>query len=56
MENVILEISLCLIENIMIYVFLSSLLEHRFSSVFPIVLTTTIYSALGLKKQLCKRE
>ncbi len=46
MENVILEISLCLIENIMIYVFLSSLLKHRFSSVFPIVLTTTIYSAL----------
>ncbi len=46
MENVILEISLCLIENIMIYVFLNSLLEHRFSSVIPIVLTIMIHSTV----------
>lgn len=46
MENVILEISLCLIENIMIYVFLSSLLESRFSYKFPLILTVTINSAI----------
>lgn len=46
MENVILEISLCLIENIMIYVFLSSLLELRFSYKFPLILTVMINSAI----------
>lgn len=45
MENVILEISLCLIENIMIYVFLNSLLQRRFSPIFPPVLTVAVYSA-----------
>ena len=46
MENVILEISLCLIENIMIYVFLSSLLERRFSAHFPLVLAVVIHTAI----------
>ncbi|HAS37615.1 MAG TPA: hypothetical protein DCS04_03245 [Ruminococcaceae bacterium] len=46
MENVFLEISLCLIENIMIYVVLSSLLELRFSYKFPLILTVMINSAI----------
>ena len=46
MENVILEVSLCLIENIIIYVFLNLLLEHRFSSIYPIVLTIMIQSTV----------
>lgn len=45
METAILEISLCIIENIMIYVFLNSLLKHRFSPIFPLVLTIMTYSA-----------
>lgn len=47
MESVIFEFSLCLIENIIIFVFLSSLLKGRFNTAIPVVLTiiaTTISS------------
>lgn len=47
MGTVILEISLCLIENIIIFVFLSSLLKDRFNTAIPVVLAiivTTISS------------
>lgn len=44
MESVILEISLCLIENTIIYVFLNSLLKNRFASVVPMVLAILITS------------
>lgn len=44
MESVILEISLCLIENTIIYVFLNSLLKSRFASVVPMVLAILITS------------
>ncbi len=38
MESVIFEISLCLIENIIIFVFLSSLLKSRFNTIIPVML------------------
>lgn len=44
MESVILEISLCLIENTILYVFLNSLLKNRFVSVSPLVFTIFITS------------
>lgn len=44
MESVILELSLCLIEDAMTYVFLNSLLKSRFNSVFPLVAAITITS------------
>ena len=46
MDNLILEISLCLIENIMIYVFLKSLLKYRFSSVFPLITIIIVNSII----------
>ncbi|MGN0639811.1 MAG: hypothetical protein ACI4JT_02550 [Oscillospiraceae bacterium] len=48
MESVILEISLCLIENTIIYVFLNSLLKNRFASVLPLVFTIFITSIANL--------
>lgn len=47
MESVIFEISLCLIENIMIYVFLNSLLKNRFNSFFPLIFAVCITSVAG---------
>ena len=47
MGSVIFEISLCLIENIIIFVFLSSLLKGRLNTAIPVVLAiivTTISS------------
>lgn len=47
MESVIFEFLLCLIENIIIFVFLSSLLKGRFNTAIPVVLAiiaTTISS------------
>lgn len=44
MESVILEISLCLIENTIIYTFLNSLLKRRFASGVPMILAILITS------------
>ena len=51
MESVIFEISLCLIENTIIYVFFNSLLKSRFRSVLPLIIAitaTTIVNFLSL--------
>lgn len=50
METAIIEITLCLIENIIIYVFLNSLLKTRFYSVFSLILAISITS---LTNYLC---
>ena len=50
MESVILEISLCLIENIIIYVFFNSLLKNRFLSPFPLIIAIVTNS---LANYLC---
>ena len=42
METVIFEFSLCLIENIMIFVFLSSLLKGRFNTAIPVISTIAV--------------
>lgn len=42
MESVIFEFSLCLIENIMIFVFLSSLLKGRFNTPIPVISTIAV--------------
>lgn len=42
MESVIFEFSLCLIENIMIFVFLSSLLKGRFNTAIPVISTIAV--------------
>lgn len=42
METVIFEFSLCLIENIMIFVFLSSLLKDRFNTAIPVISTIAV--------------
>lgn len=42
METVIFEFSLCLIENIMIFVFLSSLLKDRFNTPIPVISTIAV--------------
>lgn len=42
METVIFEFSLCLIENIMIFVFLSSLLKGRFNTPIPVISTIAV--------------
>lgn len=47
METVILEISLCLIENIIIYVFFYSLLKSRFKSVLPLIIAIISSTMLG---------
>lgn len=47
MESVILEISLCLIENIIIYVFFNSLLKSRFRSVLPLIIAITVTTAVN---------
>lgn len=47
MESVILEISLCLIENIIIYVFFNSLLKSRFKSVLPLIIAIISSTMLG---------
>lgn len=47
METVILEISLCLIENIIIYVFFNSLLKSRFKSVLPLIIAITATTAVN---------
>lgn len=50
METVILEVSLCLIENIIIYLFLNSLLKNRFLSPFPLIIAIVTNS---LANYLC---
>lgn len=47
MESVILEISLCLIENTIIYVFFNSLSKNRFTSVLPLIFSVCITSVAG---------
>lgn len=42
MESVIFEFSLCLIENIIIFVFLSSLLKGRFNTPIPVISTIAV--------------
>lgn len=42
MESVIFEFSLCLIENIIIFVFLSSLLKGRFNTAIPVISTIAV--------------
>lgn len=42
MESVIFEFSLCLIENIIIFVFLSSLLKDRFNTPIPVISTIAV--------------
>lgn len=42
MESVIFEFSLCLIENILIFVFLSSLLMDRFNTAIPVISTIAV--------------
>lgn len=42
METIIFEFSLCLIENIMIFVFLSSLLKGRFNTPIPVISTIAV--------------
>lgn len=42
MESVIFEFSLCLIENILIFVFLSSLLKGRFNTPIPVISTIAV--------------
>lgn len=46
METVILEISLCVIENIMVFIFLNSLLECRFKSIFPLIIAILMNSTI----------
>lgn len=47
METVVSEISLCLIENIIIYVFFNSLLKSRFSSVLPLIIAIAAATAVN---------
>lgn len=47
METVVSEISLCLIENIIIYVFFNSLLKSRFSSVLPLIIAIATATAVN---------
>lgn len=44
MKNIILEFSLCLIENIIIYTFLNALLKRKYNSVIPLFLLVLINS------------
>lgn len=47
MESVILEISLCIIENTLIFLFLNSLLKSKYNSIIPLVTVILIYSFAG---------
>lgn len=47
MESVILEISLCIIENTLIFLFLNSLLKSKYNSIIPLVTVILIYSYAG---------